>query len=327
MGRRHFDFAPGLRAVSNSLCEGCVVSDNLPRDSAPRYGELGRRSVNPPSPAKAHEATLYGEPPAWSPGKRMFPQSQELYSRSSSTSSASGRRPCTAPSVRDDKTPSTRRHYSKTMHLETSLAEVAATEPSAGRRHVPAPQGHMSATVGRVVRDDARSSSRGRRRCQRASSASASEARRGGGVLPAQRRHLVREDHVVGPLLTADSEPAHRRSRRPASQPAGTRGGAMAQCLKGEAAGGISAGDAERCRAMRRIQVQDNLFGGLISGAPPAPDDPRGGAQRRPSPRRPRAGPNDHLMGGHVRRSSRSDAGTVLQPRAPPDELIGGVLR
>lgn len=202
MGRRHFQL--GARG---SLAESsCRVVYEDPRVWQPH----GTKRIVVPLQA---QVTLWEEPAPWAPSRRLFLQREV---------------PCAADPADDQSSTPAKRYFYDVERQESAPAMWPAASaacpppgrpeepPPCGKRHLRPPSGHLSGNAPEVVRDD--SPRAGRRQCgtgSRAQSACGSEC---GAPLPPQRRHIRRQDHLVGsalPVPGGPPTPAPKPTRRP----------------------------------------------------------------------------------------------------------------
>jgi len=319
MGRRHFNFSPGVRAFQENFSSSDAGS------TAGGDWHPSKRTVQPP--IHAHEATLFDDPGVPDPPiRRMYPNREDA-SPAGGTKAEALRRRCSGPRV-VQPVPTSKRRYAVGAHDPGYVAfPDKASEDLCSRRHVPGPNDHISDF--KVVRDEVAG---GGRRHSRAASASGSSR-----ATPShQRRHLGREDHLVGATLHwTEDQPADSAGGRSSSIPPGGSSCGVASVLRSQAVTpaktSVGGRASDHVRARRRVEVEDTLFGGTLATAETHP------YERPPRPR-PHSAPRclrqcsherDHLMGGVV--SRRADVENQLRHMvgkpAPEDSLIGSSFR
>eukprot|EP00928_Gymnodinium_smaydae_P036534 TRINITY_DN25521_c0_g4_i1.p1 TRINITY_DN25521_c0_g4~~TRINITY_DN25521_c0_g4_i1.p1 ORF type:complete len:417 (+),score=58.81 TRINITY_DN25521_c0_g4_i1:50-1252(+) len=360
MGRRHFHFAPGLRALGESLDTALCVDESQP--TTPGWPpHTAKRYV--PSPT---EGGLHEEPRAWTPGRRRFPHHDPASPHGATPTQSVGVRR-TGPIRAMPASSVCKRHFGATELATTEStwnkeAVGCAAESPRGRRHVGPPPCHLG--VGGAWQGDGEAARAGRRHV-RASSDGATRRRDNG--LPPQRRHMTPEDHLWG-LGVCSAPTAAAGSTATPAQAAQAAPVAAAQSwnVGGRLAGGMASdGMAQALRSCdytpesnasaaphqrRTMSKGTNLVGGALRQPPPPPEARApgslsvaareaaerervvlGGAQARPaSP----AAPRDHLMAGTLRPGEEAPSVTmpvgvvyrVGRPE-PPSHLVGASFR
>jgi len=326
-----------------------VVSDDS-RGEHP-YGQ--RRMVHPPWPINAHEASMapdmrmdicWEEPgvTAKRTARRMFPQREVTSGGSTGDQlfSASSKRRSTPPVTDLAPAPTTAKRRSVDWERLQSKDRAREETDPGGRRHLQPPTGYLSGPSSEVIRTDCMPA--GRRHCS-ATRAAPTPAR--GSSLPAQRRHLKVQDHMVGGFVRKDATPEEsgtflvegpRSSRNYGScamaavlgsfseASVRTQGGSARRStsssvprdnLMGANLRGEGLQEPERPMplpkpAKRPLTAEDNLLGGTLRQDGP---DSSG----RPSTPGPRGGRQASLLGGRFR------GGAFSAPTTPRSAVVG----
>lgn len=327
MGRRHFHYSPAARGAPTYVADGVGQNGIL--------GSLGagevvnspqRRHSTPISPAMNREA-LAEPQEAHVPGRRMYGGA----ARTEASDGGSVEDQYSIPTKRRVSTPSkstvpghtVKRQFDKIEHMEsTNIVEHHAPE---GRRHTRGPADHLAGNAARVVRDDkpigiAKGS---RRHC----TGTPREKVKG---LPAQRRHIQVEDHMVGAYMcNPDRDPpvTGTSKARPSSTP--PTYGVAAALIEADRQQRSKAAAGSQARAVsgrRHIEPEGNLFGGTVNLGDgrtfqQIKDESRSG--KRPIPR------NDNLIGCRMRHEPERPpaSGRAASPSRHEDNLFGPILR
>lgn len=268
MGRRLFDFGPVPRAKQASFSEtSCRVATDSEDSWIPSRRLFQDREV---TPGGSTQDSLCISP-------KRHTQPPESFADPNFTP-ASGKRHIRPEQDRFD-------------------ASLEGSSAVGGRRHLHPPLSHFEGSRPEVVRDSS-VRSHGRKHCSDLSTRprSASEVRR--ATLPAQRRHLHQEDHMLGPYLAhSPPEPKPEGLRCSVASPTfadtGTREMLCPPTPK-ESERTTAPSRSTRSPGRRKIDVQDNLVGGMF----------RGGSAARNDPIRPSRRPGDDMvsmMGAIVR--------------------------
>jgi len=288
MGRRHYSAQPGASKV---------VEECLSGPSAPSVQEInpGKRHFSHQLGAEA----AHTEHVTWTASRRTFP-SRKVTTGGSTRDSwhILSKRHCQVP-IAGETSRQEKRHYEPQPHDENTCEESLA---AAGRRHLQAPTSQLVGTAPQVASASVPPS--GRRRC-----AGRPPVGMRGTHLP-QRRHLLPEDHLLGPTVQSYTEPPLCGSSRAHVFTPPPRAG-VAESLAG-------VGPVPASRSAERRHLPER------AGEPSL--EAREAAMREYSrPLRRLLRPSESLVGGTIRREqssspSRSQRRCVV---APEDSLFG----
>lgn len=339
MGRRHFHHvSQSSDHLADAACR--VVSGAV--DIWPPH-ETRRHLAGPPGdswyeepatptkrqfvPNAIRKESWNSEPEPQRDARRRYPNRREASPDGATRDFTSSclRRACSAPS-----SPRSRAQHQSRKHFLEDHYHLVEELPSHPRRkrHVPQrPQGHLGSASAQVVWDPV---SRGtsRRHCPELVGRCINTIAAERGTLPAQRRHLLPDDHLIGPYVHhGDPERlvcGHTKARDTCSAACGSDN--VAAVLSHENAQQQGPDSAAKNAPSRRVlESEGNLLGGYLWSSRDTPTAPS-----RAEPffsKHHYDEPPPNLLGGSLRPSSPPWHEAVVPKIGPEDHLIGSAFR